>query len=374
MRIGYDATAAIRQQAGIGRYARELLIALSQTNADDDFRLFVESGGASLPLPNLDPRFRAYPIPVSDRIMNAFWHRARVPAPVELRTGRLDVFHSPDFSLAPSLAPSVVTIHDLAFDIVPQTSSPTLAAYLHRVVPRSIHRARAVIVPSKHTQQAVLNRFGVDEAKVFVVAEGVSSLFTEHSSESDAGVRSARGLEAPFLLTVATFEPRKNLERLLKAFSILRGRGRVHKLVLVGRRGWLDEGIFRTHRDLFLGDSAVFLTDVQDAELASLYRLAELVVCPSIYEGFGLSALEALASGAPLACSGNSSFPEIAGEVAEYFDPWDVEDIVTTLETLLADEDHRRCLAQAGSETASRFSWARAAEATLSVYRYAASS
>src|SRR5579884_3091447 len=341
--VGYDATAAVTQQAGIGRYARELLRALGHLPECFRYKVVFESRGANVPLPQLGDQFSVYPIPASDRLMNAVWHRARLPIPIEVRTGRIDVFHSPDFSMAPSIAPSLVTVHDLAFEAVPQLSYPSLARYLHRVVPRGVRRARAVIVPSSHTKAEMLARLGTDEGKVHVIPEGVSGVFRPDSPADDAAVLQRRGITRPYIFTHSTLEPRKNVDRLLEA-------------------------IFETHARLELGDRARFLTDCSDQELAALLRQADLAVYPSLYEGFGLPVLEALACGAPTVCSGNTSFPEIAGTAADLFDPWDVDDIAAVMRAVLEDGDRQAALRRQGPVQARTFTWERCARATVEVY------
>src|SRR5579884_1822059 len=366
--VGYDATAAVTQQAGIGRYARELLRALGHLPECFRYKVVFESRGANVPLPQLGDQFSVYPIPASDRLMNAVWHRARLPIPIEVRTGRIDVFHSPDFSMAPSIAPSLVTVHDLAFEAVPQLSYPSLARYLHRVVPRGVRRARAVIVPSSHTKAEMLARLGTDEGKVHVIPEGVSGVFRPDSPADDAAVLQRRGITRPYIFTHSTLEPRKNVDRLLEAISLLQTSEFPHVLLLAGRLGWLYEPIFETHARLELGDRARFLTDCSDQELAALLRQADLAVYPSLYEGFGLPVLEALACGAPTVCSGNTSFPEIAGTAADLFDPWDVDDIAAVMRAVLEDGDRQAALRRQGPVQARTFTWERCARATVEVY------
>lgn len=365
--IGYDATPALRQTAGIGRYARELLIALARLDSQDSFRVIFDALGASVGLPPLNSRFQLYPIPASDRVMNLLWQRMRLPIPIEIRTGGLDVFHCPDFSLPPSRAASIVTIHDVAFEVVPQLSYPSLATYLHRIVPRAVARARAVIVPSNHTKEAVVRRFGADDDKVHVIPEGVCPQFRTDKGDNDEATIWRLGVRSPFLLSVGTLEPRKNYDRLLLAFAALRKSHDI-RLVVVGRRGWLHDSVFKTHADLGFEDSVLFLDKVGDSDLSALYRLAEVTVYASLYEGFGLPALEALASGSPLVCSGNTSLPEVVGDAALLFDPWDVADITRTIDVLLNDVSLRSRLRLAGAARASAFTWSRAAEATSKLY------
>jgi glycosyltransferase involved in cell wall biosynthesis len=376
--IGYDATPAVCQRAGIGRYARELLSALANLDSADRYRLIYCRGGGETQLIAALPRcsrFRHAPLPASDRLMNVIWQRLRLPLPIELRTGRLDVMHAPDFSLPPSLAPSIVTIHDLAFEVVPACSYPTLRAYLRQVVPRVITRACAVIAVSCTTKQDIMTYYDTPSEKIHVIYEGVPRGFQPLPPEVVNAVCQRYHLDNPFILAVSTLEPRKNYERLLDAYAVLRERGRqrggingLPTLVIVGRLGWLYKSIFERHRQLALGTSVRFLTDVDDADLAALYNAAELVVYPSLYEGFGLPALEALACGCPLACSGTSSLLEVVGEAAVTFDPYSLEDMVETIDALLQDEERRRMLTQRGLERAALFTWEKAAAETSALY------
>lgn len=369
LKVGFDATPAVRQKAGIGRYARELLRALLSNCEDLEFRVVYASRGPDGFIDEACSRCRVYPIPLTDRVTNFIWKRLRLPIPIELRCGRIDVFHCPDFSLPPSMAKSIVTIHDLAFEVLPQLTVPSLAAYLHHVVPHSIGAATAVIVPSVDTKKAVTDRFGTAPEKIHVIHEGASSDFQTSADESDAAIRTSRKLDNPYLLTVSTLEPRKNIERLLRAFSLIADGIKDVDLLVVGRPGWMYEGIFEAHANLSMRERVRILTDVDDWELPALYRQALLTVYPSTYEGFGLPVLEALACGSPLAVSGNSSLPEVAGECALYFDPWDVEDIATTVMRLVHQDALRQRLEEIAPARAAQFTWERAATQTADLYR-----
>ena len=367
--IGFDGTAAVRQKAGIGRYARELLVALAERDDTDNFKIIAAVQGTAQPKPHLNERFEWFDLPVSDRVSNAVWHKLNLPIPVEARVGRMDVFHSPDFSLAPSRCRSVVTIHDLAFEVMSQVSYPTLANYLHRVVPNSIRRSARVIAPSQFTKTCIVDRFGTPSEKITVIPEGVASRFTATAHEEDDRKRVERlGVTGPFILTTGTLEPRKNLQRLLQAFANVPKERDNLTLAIAGQEGWMFDGIYETCRQLQLGDRVRFLGHVNDDDLAALYRTAELMVYPSLLEGFGLPPLEALACGCAVVASGNSSIPEACGEAAVYIDPWDVRDITDTLRQVLDDESLRARLRSEGPAQAAKFTWRRAAEQTVRVY------
>ncbi|HZT96589.1 MAG TPA: glycosyltransferase family 1 protein [Chloroflexota bacterium] len=374
LRIGYDATAAVSQRAGIGRYSRELLAALIASEDANEYAVYYAGKRASVPLPNLGDRARMAPLPVSDRLANAVWQRLRLPVPIELRTGRLDLMYCPDFSLPPSLAPGIATVHDLAFEVVPQFTYPTLAAYLRLVTPRSVARSAAVVVTSHNTKRDVIRHYGADPDKIFVIPIGVSSTFAPTPQPDDGEVLRRFKIGSPFILTVGTLEPRKNLARLLEAYAALPADVAGTCMVVVGRRGWMYGEIFETWRRLKLNGRVMFLEQVEDADLAAMYRRAEITVYASIYEGFGLPPLEAMASGSPVACSGNSAIGEVVQSAAEIFDPWDVSDMRETIAALLQTASRREELRRAGPARAGEFTWERVARQMLELYRRVAHS
>jgi len=368
--IGFDATAAVRQAAGIGRYTRQLLSGLSVIEDDVGYRLFLCSGGRlEGSLPHLDQRFRVRSLPVSDRVVNVAWHRLRLPLPVQLATGRFDLFHSPDFTLPPVLGrPSVLTVHDLAFMRVPDCAFPTLRAYLEAVVPRSARRATRIIAVSEQTRRDVVELLKIPESRVTTILQGVTDGFGLQDPDSAWQAVHALGVQGPYILSVGTLEPRKNYVRLLDAYAALRSRGVRQRLVIAGARGWLDEPIFRRLQDLRLEDHVSILRP-DDRALAALYAVCDVFVYPSLYEGFGIPPLEALACGAPVACSSASSLPEVVGEAALSFQPEDVEEMTDCLQRILFDTSLRDALRRKGPERAKRFTWASAARQTMLVYQ-----
>src|SRR5262245_6841659 len=342
MRIGIDYTTAIWQGAGIGRYTRELVRAILEEGGDFRYTLFYAAGGVERSNPYLadlaqlraaHPNVRAAPIPLSPRRLTQLWQRLRLPLPVELFTGPLDLLHAPDFVLPPTRARTLLTIHDLSFLVHPECAVPSMVRYLSDAVPRSVRRADAVLADSQATRQDLARLLGYDPARVTVVYPGVSPRFRPLPPEATAPVRARLGLPEHFVLFVSTLEPRKNLVRLIEAFSSTGDGGwgtgvsaspspiphppspDLH-LVLAGRRGWLYEEIFATIERLGLSERVRLLGFVDDNDLPALYNLAWAFAYPSIYEGFGFPALEALACGIPVVTADNSSLPEVVGDLA----------------------------------------------------------
>ncbi len=403
MRIGIDYTSAIWQGAGIGRFTRELVRAIVEQGDDFRFTLFYAAGGAeraNLYLADLDrlraahPNVRAAPIPLSPRRLTQIWQRLRAPLPVELFTGPLDLLHAPDFVLPPTRARTILTIHDLAFLVHPECAVPSMVRYLSDAVPRSLRRADAVLADSRATRDDLARLLDYDPARVTVVYPGVSPRFRPLPPEETEPVRARLGLPECFVLFVSTLEPRKNLVRLLEAFARLgdggwgMGDGEARApiphppspdlhLVIAGKRGWLYAEIFAAIERLELSDRVRLLDFVDDNDLPALYNLAWAFAYPSIYEGFGLPALEALACGTPVVTADNSSLPEVVGdpttgpeEPAALLAPAeDVAALAAALGRVVSETALRARLRAAGLARARQFTWERAAQQVLACYR-----
>jgi len=240
-------------------------------------------------------------------------------------------------------------------------------------MPLFLQRAKAVIAVSESTKQDLIRCYGVHSDKITVVHEAATPHFRPASPEAIATVRARYGLPEGFIVTVGTIEPRKNLSRLLDALQRLRKKGDNARLVVVGSKGWLYEGFFHHLEELQLGDAVLLPGYVPDADLPAVYSAARVFVLPSLYEGFGLSVLEAMACGTAVVCSRTSSLPEVGGDAARYFDPTDVEEMAEAIGALWHDEALRMETGRRGLAQAARFSWRRAAEETMAVYQRAMS-
>jgi glycosyltransferase involved in cell wall biosynthesis len=369
--IALDYTAAVHQSAGIGRYVRELTAALAQRAAPEfrPLRLFV-AGARGLDLPPTPSGCVYCPSFLSERTHARLWQRLQLPLPVELWTGRVALFHATDFSLPPTLpkTPTVLNIHDLAFERYPAETMPGMLGYLRRVVPRSARQASHLIAISEATRRDLIELYGLPAEKISVVYPGVSARFSAPAPQSEAEVRAKYGLpDAPIVLTVGTLQPRKNHLRLVRAFSRVRDRA---VLVIAGGEGWAYDAVRNEIARLHLSERVIFTGFVDDADLPALYRVATLFAYPALYEGFGLPVLEAMACGLPVVTSEVSSLPEVTGaEAALLINPLDEEALAMALDRLLDDETLRAALAEKGRLRAGQFTWARTAEAIWGVYR-----
>lgn len=362
-----DVTAAVRQGAGIGRYARELTRAILQAFPEHRYTLFY-AGPLRFPLLEAEVpgvRWRAAPLP--EKGMVWLWHRLGLPLPLEAFTGPADLVYSPDFLLPPTLPGrrTLLTVHDLSFEIMPETLPEPLVAYLRRNVPRAVRRATHVLADSESTRQDLIRLWGVPEERVTVLYSGVEPRFQPIADPAaHARVRAWYGLGPwPFLLAVGTVQPRKNYPRLIEAFAAVVREGTFPEghLVLVGEKGWKAEETFEAIRRSGMADRIHWLGFVADEDLPILYSMATAFAMVSRYEGFGLPALEAMACGTPVVVSRTSSLPEVVGEAGVQVDPESVMDIAQGLRAVLADPARREALRRAGLERARRFTWEAAA-------------
>lgn len=371
MHIGIDYTSALNQRAGIGRFTRGLVGGLAEVDRTHQYLLVharTRRASQSCPLPD---NFTLRQLPFGEWAMAVAWQRLGLPVPVELLSGRLDIFHAPDYLLPPLWkAQGVITVHDLSFLLYPECAEPNLVRYLSRAVPKSIDRAALVLADSFSTKKDLIRLLGVPERKVEVVHGGVDARFTRVTDQSVLQrVRRRYPVESPYILSLGTVEPRKNLSRLMEAYAALRTSGKIsHRLLIAGARGWRNSELARVYERLKLDDCIAFLGFVPDEDLPALYTLADLFVYPSLYEGFGLPPLEAMACATPVVCSNTSSLPEIVGDAAALIDPLDVAGLSSAMESLLGNGAQAGLLAARGRERASSFTWARAARRLVSIY------
>lgn len=363
-----DYSPAYEQGGGIGRYTRELVAALARHDTETPYRLFVTGVRRKLlpPLPGANFVWRTTPI--SPRWLARVWGRARVPLPVETFTGAVRLYHATDFVLPPTLPTTrtLLTVHDLSFVRVPESAQPSLKRYLDAVVPRSVRRADHVLADSQATKDDLIALYGTPPEKITVLLSGVDARFRR---ADDPGVRAKYGIHPrPYLFAVGTVQPRKNYRRLIQALARLRAQGHDIGLVIAGGRGWLEDPIYAAIGEAGMTDFVHFIGFADDADLPALYSGAAACALPSLYEGFGLPVLEAMACGTPVLTSNVSSLPEVAGDAALTVNPTDLDAITAGLARLLNDMTLRETLVARGLQQAARFTWERAARTLMAIY------
>jgi glycosyltransferase involved in cell wall biosynthesis len=330
---GRDAPAA--RLRGWGRYAACLIGALEASPPDDLSIKVLADGGVG---PEL------------------LFEQVKLPLRLK-RSGAAAVHVTNCFLPLWRPCPGVVTIHDLAFEAWPQDFHPRTRAKYRLIAPRAARSAELIICPSDFTREDLCERYGVERGKVRVIPEAPALPLSDARAPERA---------APYVIAVGDLRPKKNLGALVRAFAELRRTGAVtHRLVLAG----VDSGEGPRLRQLAGGEPVELTGYVSDAALDALIRGADLLVNPSLYEGFGLVVLEAMVRGTPVLAARAGALPEAGGDAAAYFDPTDLDALRTVLGELLADPAARAGLAARGVDWAGRFSWARTASETAAVYR-----
>jgi glycosyltransferase involved in cell wall biosynthesis len=366
MRIGIDCRLPTYRMGGISQYILNLIPALAELDQENEYLVFHsrKEQGSFLPPGNINWRRRSLWTPPHNRF-------ERLTLPVELLPHGLDLFHSPDFIPPKSgAARRVITVHDLNFIYYPQLLTDESRRYYLDQIQWAVDTADAISADSHATRNDIIEKLNVSPQKVVAIHLAASPLFTRTPAEVQVEMSLRRfGLDRGFYLSVGTLEPRKNFPMLLRVYARLRAEKNVEvPLVLVGRKGWLYEDIFTTIDDLNLSPYVIHFDAVSDEELHHLYHAAGVLVTPSLYEGFGLPALEAQHCGCPVVVSDRGSLPEIVGPEGLNLDLTNEDIWVDTLALLNTDKEFRARVVAAGREQAQLFQWPETARQTLALY------
>ncbi len=355
MRIGIDATSLCRQATGIEIYTRNLIKELLKRPRRLEYVVFFRKEVH----PELRSMMSAAEFHVCPRPEQLYCDQVWLPRTV--RRAGCDLVHYPAFP--PGALTSVkyaITLHDAVLWRFPAMCSWKGRWYFRPMAARAAKRAARILTVSESSRRDIVRFLGVDPGRIVNAGESCNPIFRPEADAAESvRVRALFGLPSRFILSVSTFEPRKNIFRLLEAWRRLRGEPAVtgHSLVLVGRRGWGTNPLMDAIRSLDLERDVIVTGHVCLGDLVILYNLAEAFVYPSLYEGFGLPVLEAMACGTPVLCADASALPEVVGEAALTFDPRDVEALARNLIRMMEDDSLRRRLREAGLHRAATFSW-----------------
>ncbi|MDQ6651252.1 MAG: glycosyltransferase family 4 protein [Acidobacteriota bacterium] len=371
MRIAIDAHSVGTELGGNESYATNLIEALAEIDAVNHYTLYVTRREAVQRFSNRWPNFV-----VRATLPHTPFVRIPLTLSAELRRNPVDVLHvqftSPPF--AP--CPVVVSIHDLSFEHLPQTFKRRSRTQLRMTVRRSARKAAQVVALSEYARSDIITTYGIRPEKLNVIPLAAPSYF---GPVEDAGelqrIRQIYGIEPDYILTVGSIQPRKNLSRLIAAYSSLRRAQREVKLpqlVVVGKCAWLYDETLRTIKELEVSNSVVLTGYVPEANLPALYSGALCFVYPSYFEGFGLPPLEAMKCGAPVIASNKTSLPEVVGQAGILVDPFDVNEIASAIEKVIGNSNLRSHLRAKGFARARLFDWRETARQTVAVYKKAA--
>lgn len=369
MRVCLEATSLLGPRSGVGHTAAALSRALVEVDEQTEVVLLPISwrGAGRLGRAASDhPRITPLNARVPARIAQWVWARSTWP-PAELFCGKVDVFHGPNFMLPPLLkAAGVVTIHDLAFERVPEMCSEHVRTYSDSV-PRSARRANRIIVPSRFVAGEVAAWLPAEANRIRVVPPGVRDAFRRPGGPLTPPRAEALGVRPPYVAFLGNLERRKNLDGLLTALELVRVRREDVQLVLLGSEGVGWNEIAERHEKL-LGTKAVArLGYLPDGEVAALIRGAAAFVYPSLYEGFGMPVIEAMACRTPVIAARTSSLPESGGGHAQLVEPEDPHALAEAIEQTIAEPPDDEAL-DAARAWADGFTWTAAATRTLAVY------
>jgi glycosyltransferase involved in cell wall biosynthesis len=359
------------RRAGVSHYIEQVLVHLGACDRQNRYTIYTTRGldAAAIGLP---ANFQVRPsrLPTINPRVRIPWEQFL--APLLVRRIGADVFHG-TLNVVPLACPipSVVTIHDLAFIRFPQTFRAYNRTYLDFATRLTARRAARILTVSEHTRREVIGLLGVPPERVVVTPNAARAHFRPPPIGAIDQLRARHGLPERFLLYVGTLEPRKNLTTLLEAFAEVARRTDA-TLLIGGGKGWLYTPIFERLTALGLRDRVRVVGYIDEEELPLWYAAATVFVFPSIYEGFGMPPLEAMACGTPVVTSNTSSLPEVVGDAGIMVDPHDAAALAAALAQLLNDADLRADLRTRGLQRAARFTWNTTAERTLRAYEDAA--
>jgi len=370
MKVCIDIQSAVTQRAGVGRYTRELVQHLSASAPDDDFLLtYFDFKGRAAPIDAPDCTQKAIRW-CPGRLAQLAWKTLNWP-PYDMLAGEADLYHFPNFIIPPLRGKkSVVTIHDVSFIPYPHFAEERNVQYLRTHMGETIKRADAIITVSEFSAREICNYLGAEEDRVFAVHHGISDSFARPDEETTARVLKACKLDRPYLLTVGTVEPRKNLPLLVEAFEQLTDFD--GDLVIAGGLGWKYEPILERIQKSPRAKSIRCLGYTTDEQLPSLYAGASAFLLTSYYEGFGFPPVEAMACGTPVVSSIGGSLAEVLGDGAVLVDSYSAEEWAEQVRRVLTDSQFRESLIGRGFEKAASYTWAKAAAETMAVYRQVA--
>ena len=364
MRIAIDARKL--HDYGIGTYVRNLVRELARQDGPDSYVLICSRADESF-VRALGPQFE----PLIEQAGN-YSVREQFSVPLALARARVDLFHAPHYVVSPlTMCPTVVTIHDCIHLRFPQyLPNRAASVYARTMMTMAARRARRILTVSHASKEDILRYLKVPAEKIEVIYNALDErLAATPTAEEMARVRERFLLTSPFILYAGNIKPHKNVDRLIEAFSIFRRRfGDGVKLLIIGDEISKYPNLRRLVHRFQLHQFVRFLGFVPDATLAALYRLAAVFVFPSLYEGFGLPPLEAMASGTPVITSNVSSLPEVVGDAALLLDPMNAGAIADAMARVLGDADLRAELVRRGYERVKVFSWARSVRRIHEVY------
>lgn len=371
MHIAIDAHSVGAELGGNESYATNLIEALAEIDQTNLYTLYVTKPAAIERFANRWSNFK---------VKQTLPHTPLVRIPLtlsrELRRNPVDLLHVQYTAPPFPPCPVITTIHDLAFEHLPETFNRRSWMQMRLTVRRTARRAAHIITVSEYSRDDISRTYRISPERITVTPEAAPPTLLPVTNETELRrIRESYGIQEDYILSLCSIQPRKNLVRLIEAYSCLRGirpKVKLPQLVLAGKRGWLDSEIFRTAEQNALGEDILFTGHVAERDLAALYSGAVCFVYPSYFEGFGLPVVEAMQCGVPVIAGNRTSLPEVVGAAGLLFDPFDTQALTSALKQVIEDSKLRATLRAKGFERAKQFNWRTTAQLTLGAYQKAA--
>jgi len=375
LRVIFNVDAITAPLTGIGRYALELARGLAHHEAIEELRLYsayrwVDDPAHALAANRTIAAIRRN-VPFKTQALELYQQLRGGLFRLHTRRMKGFLLHTPNYVLMPFDGPTLTTVHDLSWLSFPEAHPLERVRFLDKHLPETLARADLVLTDSEFIAGEIASRFALPRTKIRAIPLGVDAAYRPRTAEEILATLARHGLEhSAYLLVVATLEPRKNLTRLVRAYAALPPATKArHPLVIVGGRGWLNREIEQTIAPLEASGIVRRLGYVGEDELPQIYAGAHAFAFASLYEGFGLPVLEAMASGVPVLTSNVSSLPEVAGDAALLVDPTDEESLRAGLARVLDDSAWRTNASARGIARSRDYPWSRCIEATIDAYR-----
>jgi len=372
-RFGYDPKTGLPNRVGSGEYCYRLLVALRRIDKKNTYIIYLpQEKSKDMPKESQNWHYKL----AKGRLI---WTLTALSKKLIFNNDKIDVFFSPTHYLPFFIGiPTVIAVLDVSYLHFPELFKKKDLYQLKLWGGFSIRKADKIITISKSSKNDIIKEYKVDPAKIAVVYPGIKIQHLELKTQDMKSVKAKYGIKGNYILFVGTIQPRKNIKRLIEAFSKLKSEELGFKidleLVIIGKKGWMWKDILAAPKEFGIENKVKFLHTVSDDELPIFYKNATCFVLPSLYEGFGLPILEAMRYGCPVLTSDISSLPEAGGDAALYFNPEDVNDIVKNLKTIILDSELREKLIRKGYEQVKKFSWEKTAKETLKILEQLAKS
>lgn len=358
-RFGYDKDTGLPIRVGSGKYCFELLTALHKIDKKNKYIIYLPQNPTK-DLPESSENWE-YKVIKGRRL----WTLTSLSLGLLKNRSEIDVFFTPTHYL-PLFAPkkSAISVLDVSYILFPNLFKKKDLIQLRKWTSYSVKRAKKIITISESSKSDIIKEYGIDSRKIEVAYPGISAIPKSKTNFNMSDFKNKFGIKIKYILFVGTIQPRKNIARLIEAFSKLEGD---LQLVIIGKKGWQFEEILAAPQKHGVKDRVLFLDNIGSDDLPAFYKNAQFFILPSLYEGFGIPVLEAMNYGCPVITSNVSSLPEVGGDAALYVDPESVEDIVEKMQKLIESESLRKELIEKGYKQVKKFSWEKSARQTLAV-------